>query len=51
MEQKHYETIFILSPTLSNEQTKETVDKYRAFLIDKQAVIQDEEAIGLKTLA
>ena len=28
----HYETVFILNPVLSEEQTKETVLKYEKFL-------------------
>ncbi|MBX9890306.1 MAG: 30S ribosomal protein S6 [Amoebophilaceae bacterium] len=51
MELRHYETVFILSPVLSSEQTKEAIAKYRTLLLDHNATIEHEEAIGLKPLA
>jgi len=51
MELRHYETIFILSPVLSNERTKEAIAKYRFFLLDHHATIEHEEEMGLKPLA
>jgi ribosomal protein S6 len=30
-----YETVFIMTPVLSDEQMKETVEKYQKFLISK----------------
>ena len=47
----HYETVFILTPVLSDEQTKETVAKFKKILTDKGAEIVNEEAWGLKKLA
>ena len=41
-----YETVFILTPVLSDEQTKETVAKFK-----KGAEIVSEEAWGLKKMA
>ena len=46
-----YETVFILTPVLSDDQTKETVDKFKKVLTDKGAEIVNEEAWGLKKLA
>ena len=46
-----YETVFILTPVLSDDQTKETVAKFKKVLLDKGANILNEEAWGLKKLA
>jgi small subunit ribosomal protein S6 len=46
-----YETVFIMTPVLSEEQTKEAVNKYRQFLSDNGAKIVHEENWGLKKLA
>ena len=46
-----YETVFILTPVLSDEQTKETVAKFKKVLTDKGAEIVSEEAWGLKKMA
>ncbi len=46
-----YETVFILTPVLSEDQTKETVKKFMAFLKDGGAKITHEENWGLKKLA
>ncbi len=47
----HYETVFILTPVLSEDQVKETVQKFRDFLEKKGAEIIWEENWGLKKLA
>ena len=47
----HYETVFILTPVLSDEQMKETVAKFKKLLTDNGAEILNEEAWGLKKLA
>ena len=46
-----YETVFILTPVLSDEQTKETVAKFKKILTDNGAEILNEEAWGLKKMA
>ena len=46
-----YETVFILTPVLSDDQTKETVAKFKKILTDNGAEIVSEEAWGLKKLA
>ena len=46
-----YETVFILTPVLSDEQMKETVAKFKKLLTDKGAEILNEEAWGLKKMA
>ena len=46
-----YETVFILTPVLSDEQMKETVAKFKKILTDKGAEIVNEEAWGLKKMA
>jgi len=51
MKLKNYETIFVLTPVLSNEQTKDTIAKFKNFLNEKGAEIIHEEAMGLRKLA
>lgn len=46
-----YETVFILTPVLSDEQMKETVAKFRNLLTENGAEILNEEAWGLKKMA
>ena len=46
-----YETVFIMTPVLSEEQMKETVEKYQKFLKDKNAEIVFEDNWGLRKLA
>ena len=46
-----YETVFILTPVLSDEQMKETVEKFKKILTDNGAEIVNEETRGLKKMA
>ena len=46
-----YETVFILTPVLSEEQTKEAVDFYRKTLKESGAKVTNEEHWGLRKLA
>ena len=46
-----YETVFILTPVLSDEQMKETVEKFKGVLSNAGAEIISEENWGLKKLA
>ena len=46
-----YETVFNLTPVLSDEQMKETVAKFRNLLTDNGAEILNEEIWGLKKMA
>jgi len=46
-----YETVFILTPVLSDEQMKEAVKKYQGYLKDKGATIVHEENWGMRKLA
>jgi len=46
-----YETVFILTPVLSEEQMKETVTKFKEFLVEKGAEFIHEEYWGLLKLA
>ncbi len=48
---KHYETVFILNPVLSDEQIKETVKKYEDLLVSNGAKMVSKEDWGLKKLA
>lgn len=48
---KRYETVFIITPVLSDEQAKETVNKFRDLLLNKGAVVVHEENWGLRKLA
>ena len=45
-----YETVFILTPVLSDEQMKETVAKFTKLLKDNGAEILNEETWGLKKM-
>lgn len=47
----NYETVFILTPVLSEAQMKETVDKFIALLQKEEAEIVNHENWGLKQLA
>ena len=46
----HYETVFIMTPVLSEEQMKETVKKFEKILLDKGAEIVHQENWGLRKL-
>ena len=46
-----YETVFILTPVLSEEQMKEAVEKFKGVLVDNGAEIVNEEQWGLRKLA
>ena len=46
-----YETVFILTPVLSDAQMKEAVDKIKAVLSAENAEIVNEEDWGLRKLA
>ena len=46
-----YETVFILTPVLSDEQTKETVEKFKGILAEQGAELVNEENWGMKKLA
>lgn len=47
----HYETVFILTPVLSDAQMKEAVEKFTKVLTDNGASIVNEELWGLRKLA
>ena len=47
----HYETVFILNPVLSEEQIKETVQKFKKLLKDSKSNVVIEENWGLKKMA
>jgi small subunit ribosomal protein S6 len=46
-----YETVFILTPVLSEDQAKEAVAKFKSLLKDGGAKIHHEEDWGLRKLA
>ncbi|MEG2151431.1 MAG: 30S ribosomal protein S6 [Bacteroidaceae bacterium] len=46
-----YETVFILTPVLSDVQMKEAVDKFKTLLTSEGAEIANEENWGLRKLA
>ncbi|MBQ6728858.1 MAG: 30S ribosomal protein S6 [Bacteroidales bacterium] len=46
-----YETVFILTPVLSDEQMKEAVKKYEDYLTNNGAEIVHEENWGMRKLA
>ena len=47
----HYETVFILTPVLSDAQMKEAVEKFSKVLTDNGATIVNTEEWGLRKLA
>ena len=47
----NYETVFILTPVLSDAQMKEAVDKFKNLLTEQGAEIVNEENWGLRKLA
>ncbi|MEG1573818.1 MAG: 30S ribosomal protein S6 [Bacteroidales bacterium] len=47
----NYETVFILTPVLSDVQMKEAVEKFTTLLQSEGAVIVNEENWGLRKLA
>lgn len=51
MELRNYETVFILTPVLSETQMKDAVDKFRNVLTSHGAEIIHEENWGLRKLA
>ncbi|MBR3452233.1 MAG: 30S ribosomal protein S6 [Muribaculaceae bacterium] len=46
-----YETVFILTPVLSDDQMKETVEKFKDVLTSNGGNIENEENWGLRKLA
>ena len=46
-----YETVFIMTPVLSDQQMKETVEKFKGILTANGAEIINEESWGLKKMA
>ncbi|MBQ9253651.1 MAG: 30S ribosomal protein S6 [Bacteroidales bacterium] len=49
--ERQYETVFIMTPVLSDEQIKETVAKYQNLLKEGGATIVDENNWGMRKLA
>ncbi|MCU6167738.1 30S ribosomal protein S6, partial [Enterobacter roggenkampii] len=47
----NYETVFILTPVLSDVQMKEAVEKFKTILTNEGAKIVNEENWGLRKLA
>jgi small subunit ribosomal protein S6 len=47
----HYETVFIVTPVLSESQVKETVKKFRNFVTENGGEVIYEDDWGLKKLA
>ena len=47
----NYETVFILTPVLSDVQMKEAVEKFKTILANEGASIVNEESWGLRKLA
>ncbi len=48
---RQYETVFIMTPVLSDEQMKEAVSKFRDYLKNKGAEIVYEDNWGLRKMA
>jgi len=46
----NYETVFILTPVLSDIQMKEAVEKFKALLVAEGSEIVNEESWGLRKL-
>jgi small subunit ribosomal protein S6 len=48
---KNYETVFIATPVLSDDQMKDAVSKFKKILTDNGAIIVHENNWGLRKLA
>ncbi len=48
---KHYETVFILTPVLSDDQAKEAAKKFKKTITDLGGKVINEENWGLRKLA
>lgn len=46
-----YETVFIMTPVLSEEQMKETVNKFEKYMLDNGCEIVNRENWGMRKLA
>ena len=46
----NYETVFIMNPVLSEEQIKETVNKFVSFIKTNKGTVSHQENWGLKKL-
>ena len=51
MDLLNYETVFILTPVLSDQQMKDAVEKFKKVLLEQKAEITHEESWGLRKLA
>lgn len=51
MQVKQYETVFILTPVLSEAQVMEVAEKFKQVLKENSAALLHEEAMGLRQLA
>ena len=51
MSMNQYETVFILTPVLSDVQMKEAVEKFKTILTNEGGKIVNEENWGLRKLA
>ncbi len=51
LQMNHYETVFILTPVLSDDQMKEAVEKFTGVLTENGATIVNTELWGLRKLA
>jgi small subunit ribosomal protein S6 len=49
--QKHYETIFIMRPTLNDQEIAELIENYRGILLREGAEISYQADLGKKKLA
>ncbi len=49
--EKHYETVFILTPVLSEDQAKEAAKKFKKHIADFGGKVINEENWGLRKLA
>lgn len=47
----HYESVFIMNPVLSEDQVRETVEKFKGLIEAKGAKVLHEENWGLKKMA
>ena len=47
----NYETVFIVTPVLSDQQVQEVADKFRGVITENGGQIVNEEAWGLRKLA
>lgn len=51
MKLKHYETLIIINPAISNQKINNTINKFKNFLKNQKSEIINDKKIGIRKLA